>query len=301
MNRRITILGISLAAAAAALAGTFYDRTYFAGDVGPYAWTAPASFSAAPADGGAYTNGASTNYYRIAGTNTAGRTPLASATGIIAGAASESNAYALTWSRRDGVTGYWIERSTDAATWTQHIALAVGATNYCDASNELWTAGAASPTGAIPSASGYIPLSWITNAGAAASYAVSEHGGLTRMFTHETEGPPAFAIFEDMFGVTMRGVTSVITNGMLGTAATNPASAFVASTNGAGTNLTVSIARLFSLTTNLISGTDYLGRRVAAPAATNSAGNAGDWGCDTNHVYIYCPDNLWRRAPISLW
>ncbi len=130
---------VAVAGALGAAAGTFYDRTYFAGDVGIHAWAAPTNFAAGAATGGEYTN-AATLYFRICGTNASGRTPWAS-NSIALGGGTESNAVALTWDRRDGITGYRLERSPDGATWTQGMGLSATALGYTDVAATNWTAG----------------------------------------------------------------------------------------------------------------------------------------------------------------
>lgn len=87
------------------------------------------------------------------------------------------------------------------------------------------------------------------------------------------------------------------------TAATNEASAYARSLDGQATNL--SITRIPLLGTNWLSGTgvtaQFLGRRVQEPPTVYGDGNPGDWSCTTNYFFIYCPDGLWRRAPLGLW
>jgi hypothetical protein len=148
-----------------AAAGTFYDRTFFYNDVALGTWVGPTNFTAAPTTGGAWTNGTSW-WYRIAGTNTDGRTPWTTGAVTIAGG-DYSNAVALGWRRLDGVMGYLIQRSFNGTVWTQHLTRAGSATNYTDVQETNWTAGVGGPTNEIAAAS----VPWQTPAGVTSTVA----------------------------------------------------------------------------------------------------------------------------------
>lgn len=229
MRRGILIAILCVAGVLGVLAGTFYDRTYFAGDVGLYSWTAPTNFAAAPATGGEYTN-AATIWYRICGTNAAGRTPWAT-NAIALGGGTASNAVALTWDRRDGVTGYWLERCTNGTTWTDHRAIAVSALGYTDTHGTNWTAGTNSMA---PIGVASVPWATpgITNGFNSAVFLAA--GGLSNNVprwgedvTNAYSGSKYFLIPTDDTGqMHWRPLGYLIGAGILGSVVTNPTTAF---------------------------------------------------------------------------
>ncbi len=40
---------------------------------------------------------------------------------------------------------------------------------------------------------------------------------------------------------------------------------------------------------------------VAAPAAANSTGTAGQWAWDASYIYLCTATNTWKRAAIATW
>ncbi len=94
------------------------------------------------ADGGTYTNTGTTNTwkYRIAGTNSLGRT--AYVTQSITFAESSSGAVRVAWSRADPVGGYVLAKSFDAgASWSNTINLGASVTQVIDYALSTWTSG----------------------------------------------------------------------------------------------------------------------------------------------------------------
>lgn len=120
-----------------------YSRTVFYGDVSVGSWAAMTNLRSYCTSGGAYTNGAVTNYYRLSATNRLGRLPLSTnvivvCPGVTNG--SGTNAIALTWARYDGISSYVIEVSTNAGTyWSNWLTLGPSYTNWTDTGTNGWT------------------------------------------------------------------------------------------------------------------------------------------------------------------
>jgi hypothetical protein len=150
MNRvRLSALLIALECAAflAARAGVEYGPTIFKGNVSVGSWAACSNLSVWSVSGGTYTNvlgtnGVSvwTNYYRLTGTNSLGRLPYSTnAVYAHASTTNGTNAVLLSWTRYDGVLAYILERSADAAAWTNWVRLSNSATNYTDYGTNTWS------------------------------------------------------------------------------------------------------------------------------------------------------------------
>jgi hypothetical protein len=91
---------------------------------------------------GAFTSGPYTNWYRISGTNLAGRLPASTNLVLVFQGTTNgtSNAVQIAWEPTYGVLGYVILRSFDAgSTWTNWTAVAAGATNWIDYGSNTWT------------------------------------------------------------------------------------------------------------------------------------------------------------------
>jgi len=127
--------------AGAGLAGRIYGPTVFMGDVSAGSWGAITGISATTTSGGTYTNGATTNYYRVGATNLLGRTPVSSNVVVsFTGTTNGTNAVQLSWPRYEGAASYIIERSLDAgATWTNWIVVGISSTTWTDTGTNTWT------------------------------------------------------------------------------------------------------------------------------------------------------------------
>lgn len=117
-----------------------YGRTTYHGPVGTGAWTAVSGVSCVVTNGGVWTNAvAVTNWYRVGGTNLAGRLPIG--TNVMAAWTGSTNASAVRigWARKYGVLAHVVERSTDGgATWTNWAAVGAAVTNYVDYGSNTW-------------------------------------------------------------------------------------------------------------------------------------------------------------------
>jgi len=127
--------------AGSAFGGINYGKTRFMDDVDVGTWSEMSDMSVAFTNGGTYTNGMYTNYYRISGTNLLGRIPLSSNLVCSAyGVTNASNAVMISWERYDGVSKYIIERSLDAGTtWTNWISVSALSTSWTDTGTNSWT------------------------------------------------------------------------------------------------------------------------------------------------------------------
>jgi hypothetical protein len=119
-----------------------YSKTIFVGDVTTEQWSAVAAISSLVTNGGYYTAGTHTNYYRLSATNLAGRIPLSTNIVVIfAGNTNTSNAVALSWTRAPGINRHVIEKSYDAgASWTNWLTLAPDVATWLDTGANTWTA-----------------------------------------------------------------------------------------------------------------------------------------------------------------
>lgn len=135
----------------AAHAATLYGRTQFRDDVSVGAWSAISSASITTTNGGTYTNGVYTNYYRITATNYNGRIPLSTNLSLtFSGATNHTNAVFLSWTRYEGITRYVVERSYDAGTtWTNHLTVSASSSNWTDTGTNSWTAGSVTSSVAL--------------------------------------------------------------------------------------------------------------------------------------------------------
>lgn len=129
-----------------ARAGKIYGSTTFMGPVSVGAWSAipTSTVVVAQVPGGLWTNAvAYTNWYRLTGTNAAGRLPVTAAIRVAWTGSTNASAVRLSWPRYDGLSAYVVERSYDAgATWTNWLrAGASSTTNWTDTGTNSWTAG----------------------------------------------------------------------------------------------------------------------------------------------------------------
>lgn len=119
-----------------------YSRTIFYNDVYVSNYSAMANVGGYATDGGHYTNGAFTNFYRVNATNSRGRLPISSvATVTGAGATNTNNAVVVTWNRADGIRRYVVEYSSDNVNWTQWVEVSsapYSTTNWTDIGTTVW-------------------------------------------------------------------------------------------------------------------------------------------------------------------
>ena len=130
----LLILGFTLFGGLGAFgaAGT-YSKTVFYNDVSVGTWQAVSNVSATRSTGGSYTTGAYTNYWRVNGTNLQGRLPVSGVvTSSWVGSTNLSNSVVVSWSPRDGVMKYVVERSQDGTTWTNWQTVSALTTNFTD-------------------------------------------------------------------------------------------------------------------------------------------------------------------------
>jgi len=106
------IVVILLCLAGSAGAQRWSDQT-FAGSVATGYYQAVSGIWAAYTNTGTMTNGVRTNYYRLCGTNPAGRIPLSSNAVFSFTGSTNTNALVLAWTRAPGVNAHVIERSYD--------------------------------------------------------------------------------------------------------------------------------------------------------------------------------------------
>ena len=140
---RLLISAAMISAALTSVRAEIYGPTIFMGDVSVGAWTAISNVQFAVTNGGAFTNGVYTNYYRLSGTNLTGRIPGSTNVVVVwTGAADSNNAVTLSWPRKAGIASHVIERSLDAgATWTNWASVSPTVTNYTDTGTNTWSAG----------------------------------------------------------------------------------------------------------------------------------------------------------------
>lgn len=120
-------------------ASSVYGPVRFMGDIEMGAWNAISNITSGTTSGGVYTNGPTTNYYRLAGTNAAGRLPYSTNVVVEFVGATGTNACLLTWTHYGGLDGYVIERSLDAgATWTNWVSVGPTLTNWTDTGTNAW-------------------------------------------------------------------------------------------------------------------------------------------------------------------
>jgi hypothetical protein len=134
------IVVILLCLAGSAGAQRWSDQT-FAGSVATGYYQAVSGIWAAYTNTGTMTNGVRTNYYRLCGTNPAGRIPLSSNAVFSFTGSTNTNALVLAWTRAPGVNAHVIERSYDLGiTWTNWTTVGATITNWTDYGTNLWTA-----------------------------------------------------------------------------------------------------------------------------------------------------------------
>jgi hypothetical protein len=119
-----------------------WSDTTFVGSVYTGCYSAISGLTIATTNGGYWTNTAVTytNYYRLSGTNVAGRLPLSTNLAIVWKPGTGTNAVKITWLRPGGVNRTVIEKSYDAgATWTNWLDVTPGTTNWSDTGSNTWT------------------------------------------------------------------------------------------------------------------------------------------------------------------
>lgn len=141
MRKTLFIILSILVLTAHAHAGKIFGNSEFMGNVSVGSWTSTvAGISAVSTNGGTYTSGVQTLYYRLAGSNLLGRIPSSTNLVVSFTGASTTNAVKLSWTRYDGLASYVVEKSLDAgSTWTNWIALGPNYTNWTDLGTNSWT------------------------------------------------------------------------------------------------------------------------------------------------------------------
>jgi hypothetical protein len=124
-----------------ATAQVFSDAD-FRGDVSTSSWSCVSNVTIGTTTGGYYTSGTLTNYYRLSGTNQAGRIPLATNVYIVftGNTNGTTNAVFLTWTRKPGIAQHIIEKSFDqGGSWSNWLAVSATSTNWTDTGSNTWT------------------------------------------------------------------------------------------------------------------------------------------------------------------
>ncbi len=130
--------------------GGIYSPTIFYRDVSVGLWTSTDAPSMSPTNhaAGGYLNGTFTRYYRINGTNRAGRLPTSPSNSVtfnanpaLTNAFALTNAVSISWTPYDGVRSFVIERSEDGANFTNWIAVSGAVTNFIDRATNDWNSG----------------------------------------------------------------------------------------------------------------------------------------------------------------
>jgi len=208
MSRWVGYAIAALLAAGLVLAGHVYDETYFYRDVHVGTFQAISNITVGFTNGGTWATG--TNhvvYYRLSGTNGAGRIPVSAVVTADWTATAESNAVVLRWHRYDGIWAVVIERSFDATNWTNWTAVSGGSTQFVDYGTGSWNSTVFTSTYAlvptpvfdIPFEATNLPLDGLQDVGCAGAQTgdVLRYDGAAWTNTPETS-LPAYPIATDV-------------------------------------------------------------------------------------------------------
>jgi len=143
------ILGFTVIFAAAAgityglnVKGGRHSPIVYFRDVAISNYTAISNVTISLTNGGTFTNGSFTFFYRVNGTNSAGRMPVSAiVTQSFTGDATNTNAVVITWESKDGIRRYVVERSEDGINFTNTITFKASVTSYIDKGTDIFTVG----------------------------------------------------------------------------------------------------------------------------------------------------------------
>lgn len=115
------------------IAGALHSPLDFFRDVSVQSYTAIENISIKVTNGGTFTNGTFTNFYRVNATSLVGRLPTSVIVSVIfKGNTNTSNAVFLSWSKKAGLRRYIIEFATNTANFTNWVDIAITTTNFTD-------------------------------------------------------------------------------------------------------------------------------------------------------------------------
>ena len=118
-NNKYIVMGLVFLLAGFCFAGGVFSPVRFYRTVSTGTWTPISSIIGVSTNGGIYTNGSYTLYYRVNGTNQLGQLPVSGTlTNTFTAHVTLTNAVKVGWEAKDGVDVYVVERSTDQISWT---------------------------------------------------------------------------------------------------------------------------------------------------------------------------------------
>jgi len=134
----ITAAGISLAVN---IKGGHHSPIVYLRNVSVASYTAVSNVTISLTNGGTFTNGSFTFFYRVNGTNSGGRLPISAVVTQSFTGSTNTNAVVISWENKDGVRRYVVERSEDGINFTNTLTFKASVTQYIDQGTDTFTVG----------------------------------------------------------------------------------------------------------------------------------------------------------------